>query len=53
MPEVYVLSAFANSRDRATAKNHSFIKGYIDKPLSKNNLDKIFKPKIKNKSSDL
>lgn len=43
MPDIYVLSAFSNSKDRAIAKKHTLIKGYIDKPLSKNSLDKIFK----------
>ena len=46
MPDVYVLSAFSNSKDRAIAKKHKVIKGYIDKPLSKNSLDKIFKPEV-------
>ena len=46
MPDIYILSAFANSKDRAIAKKHNLIKGYIDKPLSKNSLDKIFKVKV-------
>jgi len=42
LPEVYILSGFANSKDRAIAKEHLLIEGYFDKPLSKSSLDKIF-----------
>ncbi|UJH68752.1 response regulator [Allomuricauda sp. SCSIO 65647] len=44
-PEIYVLSAFVNSKDRAIAKQHSLISGYFDKPLTKSSLNKIFSPK--------
>lgn len=44
-PEIYVLSAFVNSKDRAIAKKHSLIAGYFDKPLTKSSLEKIFSPK--------
>src|SRR5690606_3679081 len=40
-PRVYVLSAFVNTIDRAIAKGHSLIAGYIDKPLSRSYLEKI------------
>ncbi|WP_394747068.1 response regulator [Spongiimicrobium salis] len=40
--KVYVLSAFNNSKDRKLAKSHPKIQGYFDKPLSKDNVDKIF-----------
>lgn len=40
--EVYILSAFNNSKDRKLAKNHPRIQGYFDKPLSKDNVDRIF-----------
>ncbi len=42
MVDIYILSAFAKSKDREKAKLHPMIKGYFDKPLSKNALDKIF-----------
>lgn len=39
---VYIISSFAKSKDRDLAKNHSLIRGYFDKPLSKVSADKIF-----------
>jgi len=45
-PDVYVLSAFSNSKDRAIAKENPLIAGYFDKPLTKTNLQKVFKKKI-------
>lgn len=53
LPEIYILSAFVNSKDRAIAKEHTAIEGYIDKPLSRNSLDKIFAVKTNNESSSL
>jgi CheY-like chemotaxis protein len=44
--DIYILSAFANSKDRERAKHHPMIQGYFDKPLSKSILEKIFQPKI-------
>lgn len=41
-PEIYVLSAFANSKDRAIAKKHKQVAGYFDKPLSRISLQKVF-----------
>lgn len=41
LPKVYVLSAFVNTMDRAIAKEHRLIAGYIDKPLSRAYMDKI------------
>ena|SRR5690606_37646792 len=41
LPRVYVLSAFVNSIDRAIAKDHKLIAGYVDKPLSRAYLEKI------------
>lgn len=43
--DIYILSAFANSKDRERAKHHPMIQGYFDKPLSKSILEKIFHPK--------
>lgn len=40
--EVNILSAFQNSKDRIRAKEHPMVRGFFDKPLSKNNLDIIF-----------
>jgi CheY-like chemotaxis protein len=40
--QVYILSAFQNSKDRIHAKEHPMVRGFFDKPLSKNNLDIIF-----------
>jgi len=45
-PEVFVLSAFTNSKDRAVAKSHKLISGYFDKPLNKTNLLKVFEKKM-------
>lgn len=41
-PEIYILSAFANSKDRETAQRHAMVSGYFDKPLTRNRLEKIF-----------
>ena len=47
IPEIYVLSAFANSKDRAIAKEHKNVAGYFDKPLSRISLQKVFGVKAK------
>jgi len=39
--EIYVLSAFTNSKDRISARQHAMIKGFFDKPLSRYSIDKI------------
>ena len=39
--EIYVLSAFTNSKDRIRAREHPMIKGFFDKPLSRNNIGDI------------
>jgi response regulator RpfG family c-di-GMP phosphodiesterase len=39
---VYIISAFAKSKDRELAKSHRLVHGYFDKPLSKISADKIF-----------
>lgn len=39
---VYIISAFAKSKDRDLAKSHPLVQGYFDKPLSKVSADKIF-----------
>ncbi|TMM56874.1 response regulator [Maribacter algarum] len=39
---VYIISAFAKSKDRDLAKTHPLVRGYFDKPLSKVSADKIF-----------
>ena len=36
---IYVLSAFSNSKDRNLAKEHPLVKGHFDKPLSKMAVD--------------
>lgn len=46
MMDIYILSAFANSKDRERAKHHPMIRGYFDKPLSKSILEKILLPKM-------
>lgn len=38
-PNVYVLSAFSNSKDRNRAKEHPLVQGHFDKPLSKIDMD--------------
>lgn len=40
--KVYIISAFAKSKDRDLAKSHPLVQGYFDKPLSKVSADKIF-----------
>ena len=44
-PNIFILSAFANSKDREIAQSHPMISGYFDKPLTRNRLEKIFKEK--------
>ena len=50
-PEVYILSAFTNVKDRAIAKKHKLISGYMNKPLTRNGLEKIFSATSKTDSS--
>ncbi len=38
--QVYVLSAFSNSKDRMQAKAHTAIIGHYDKPLSRIDMDR-------------
>lgn len=40
--EVFILSAFSNSKDRIRAKGHPLVKGHFDKPISGANLDSVF-----------
>ena len=42
IPEIYILSAFGKVKDRELAQNHPLVLGYIDKPLTRNRLEKIF-----------
>ena len=42
MPEIYILSAFGKAKDRELAQKHPDVLGYIDKPLTRNRLEKIF-----------
>lgn len=44
-PEIYVLSAFVNAKDRAIAKEHNEVSGYFDKPLTRISLSKVFTEK--------
>ncbi|WP_430908727.1 response regulator [Maribacter sp. 2-571] len=39
--QIYILSAFTNTKDRELAKKHTMIKGYFDKPLSKSMMSSI------------
>lgn len=48
--DVYIISAFTNSKDRIKAKGHPSVMGYFDKPLSKESINRIF---IGNKNSDI
>ena len=41
-PEIYVLSAFVNAKDRGIAKQHKSVSGYFDKPLTRISLNKVF-----------
>ena len=45
IPEIYILSAFGKAEDRELAQNHPLVSGYIDKPLTRNRLEKIFEAK--------
>jgi len=45
MPEIYILSAFGKAKDRELAHQHPHVLGYIDKPLTRNRLEKIFNTK--------
>ena len=42
IPEIYILSAFGKAKDRELTQNHPLVLGYIDKPLTRNRLEKIF-----------
>ena len=42
VPKIYILSAFGKAKDRELAQNHPMVLGYIDKPLTRNRLEKIF-----------
>ncbi len=44
--EIYIVSAFANSKDRRRAEQHALVKRYFDKPITKINLDTIFLPSM-------
>ncbi|NAY91368.1 response regulator [Muricauda sp. JGD-17] len=50
LPKVYILSAFTNSKDREIAKANQLISGYVDKPLSRNFLDKVLKEEAKQRT---
>jgi len=43
VPSIYILSAFGKVKDRELAQNHPLVLGYIDKPLTRNRLEDIFK----------
>ncbi|MCM4171998.1 response regulator [Arenibacter sp. TNZ] len=45
--DIYILSGFVNSNDRARAKEHPMVKGHFDKPLSKSIVEKILHSKRK------
>ncbi len=47
LPEIYVLSAFGKTEDRAIAKAHKNISGFFDKPLTSISLNKVFTENIK------
>ncbi|CAZ94208.1 response regulator [Zobellia galactanivorans] len=40
--DIYILSAFLSTKERQRAKQHSEVKGYFDKPISKRALGRIF-----------
>lgn len=41
--KIFILSAFASSRDRARAMDHAMVDGFYDKPLSRNGATQILK----------
>lgn len=41
--KVFVMSAFTNSKDREKAKQHQFIEGYYEKPVSRNMIQNMIK----------
>lgn len=40
--QIFILSAFVNTKDRSRAKENNMISGYFDKPLSKSLMRQIF-----------
>jgi len=40
--EIYIVSAFSNSKDRIRAKEHPLVKGHFDKPIGNADLDSVF-----------
>ena len=44
-PDIFILSSFSNAKDRELAKKHPMVAGYIDKPLTKIQLESIFQSK--------
>lgn len=47
--DIYVLSAFTNSKDRKRAREHPMVKGYFDKPLTRLNIEEIMMNRSKEK----
>ena len=41
--DIYIVSAFTNSKDRKRAECHPMVKDYFDKPLNNNSVEKIFR----------
>ncbi len=44
-PDIYILSSFSNTKDREVARKHPMVLGYIDKPLTRTQLENIFQNK--------
>ncbi len=44
-PDIFILSSFSNAKDREVARKHPMVLGYIDKPLTKSQLETIFQSK--------
>ncbi|MCM4166602.1 Cyclic di-GMP phosphodiesterase response regulator RpfG [Arenibacter antarcticus] len=40
--EIYIVSAFSNTKDRKLAKEHPLVIGYFDKPINKGSVDEMF-----------
>lgn len=43
---IYILSTFTNSAARNRAREHSLVKGFFERPLSKANIEDIFAQKV-------
>ena len=41
--KIYIVSAFSNPEDKIFARQHPMVKAYFDKPITKTNIDHVFR----------